>query len=114
MSIESCLQEEAEQAALSIQSRIGELEREIRNKTQERAKLVDELSHARLASNRLEKYQTVYGSNILCPYCWVGRGKLATLARIEYGDGREVLRCSSCLTELSLNDSEAASDHASF
>ena len=72
MSIESCLQEEAEQAALSIQSRIGELEREIWNKTQERAKLVDELNHARLASNRLEKYQIVYGSNILCPYCWWG------------------------------------------
>lgn len=104
MSIETSLREEAEQAALSIQGRIGQIELEIRQKNVERAKLIDELNHARLASHRLEKYPVVHGSNVLCPYCWVGQGKLATLVRVDYGDGREGLRCNACLTELSLED----------
>ncbi len=68
MSLLINLQNEAEQVALSIQARVGELESEIRQKTEERARLVDELNQARLAASRLEKYPVVRGSHIMCPY----------------------------------------------
>jgi hypothetical protein len=113
MSIESCLQDEAEHAARSIQSRIGELEREIQQKSSERAKLVDELNQARLAPQRLQKYPVVHGSSILCPYCWVVRGRLAALLHLEPGDGGEALRCNACLTELSLGATDSAAPEPS-
>jgi predicted DsbA family dithiol-disulfide isomerase len=99
MSILSALRQEAEHVAVTLQARIGELDREIRQKAAERAQLVDEKNHAALAAQRFEKYPVMHGSNILCPYCWVGRGQLSALASFDDA-GQEALRCDSCLTEL--------------
>ena len=95
MSLLSTLRQEAEQVALTLQARMGELDQEIRQKGKDRARLIDEKNHAVLAAQRFEKYPVLHGSSILCPYCWVGRGQLSALAPL---DG--ALRCDSCLTEL--------------
>lgn len=96
MSIRSTLKQEAEYVAQALQSRLGDLDREIRQKTAERARLVDEKTHAALAAQRFEKYPVMHGANILCPYCWVGKGQLSVLTSADEG----ALRCNSCMSEL--------------
>ncbi len=117
MSILSSLRQEAEQIAQTMQARIGELSREIQQKSAERARLIDEKNHAALAAQRCEKYPVLHGSKIVCPYCWVARGQLSELAIVDpshedptqRGSSQEGLRCENCAMELR---SDPVSHHA--
>ena len=106
MSFQSKLKEAAEKLAAMAKTRISDLDREISELAQEKARLVDKRDSARISVERAANYRAVHGLKYLCPYCWVIRDQISPLVHILSPTNTETFRCDSCQSEFPVVESK--------
>ena len=108
MSFQSKLKEAAEKLSAMAKARISDLDREISELVQEKARLVDKRDSARTSVERCESYRAVHGLKYLCPYCWVIHGQTSALVYLLSPTNAETYRCDACQSEFQVNTSARA------
>lgn len=100
MSIAQVVLEIANDYAASFDARVPAIQREILDLEAQLAKKKDELEAARNARKRAGELPALLKREVICPYCYVGSGSVATLRTIGHGPGddpaKDMFRCNSC------------------
>jgi hypothetical protein len=67
---------------------------------QKKAQLDEQIKLEESAFDRLSNYNPSRDDNLMCPYCWVARGKESTL--VARGAPRDHVRCEICTRDFAI------------
>jgi hypothetical protein len=103
MSVESELIKQAEEIALSYQSRTAQIDRELAEMEAKKTQLKAEFHVTNLALKRLSRFVPIVGSDLQCPRC-CANNKTGILHGTAHGTRHiDTFRCHTCNSEFELS-----------
>ena len=102
MSIENQLRQIALELGTSQAVRLNQLNRQLKELDDQRAKLAADIEIAKGVERRSRQYGPRKDINFNCPRCWVQHEREAALRPIPSPTRNDLLRCATCHSEFEI------------